>query len=72
MSNSAFARSAAMFASIKAAIALTRVEQEAALKSIGPYRSRGHGEGLPGNKYSARRVAMDKRDARKARNRQRS
>lgn len=37
-------------------------------EKYGAYKSRGHGEGLAGNKHSARSVAQDKRDAAKRRN----
>ena len=61
-----FKRARVMMAAIMDAVT---TEARAA---IGPYRSRGHGLGLPGNKHSHRKVAMDKREARHERNRARA
>mgnify|MGYP000476312139 CR=1 FL=1 len=71
MKAGAFARARAMFAAIIAAAAMPPGDQRAALEGIEPYRSRGKGQGLLGNKHSKHRVAMDKRAAVKARNRRR-
>lgn len=68
----AFARARAMFAAILAAGPMPLADQRAALEGIEPYKSRGKGQGLLGNKHSRHRVAMDKRAAVKARNRSRS
>lgn len=68
----AFRRAKAMFTAIAAAMVLPLDEQRAALAGVGTYRSHGHGLGLPGNKHSRRKVAMDKRDARRARNKARA
>lgn len=68
-----FARAKAMLALVSAAMALPNVAtQRSVLAGIGPYTSRGKGEGLAGNKRSRHRVAMDKRAAMKARNRRRA
>jgi hypothetical protein len=68
-----FRRAREMEAKIVAASELKHTaEADEALAAIGPYISRGHGEGLVGNKHSGRRVAMDKRDAVKRRNRLRN
>ena len=64
----AFHRAKAMFAEITAAMSLPTLEQKIAFGRIEQYRSRGHGEGLLGNKHSRHCVAMDKRAATKARN----
>ena len=70
--NGPFARAVAMFAAITAAMGLATLgEQRDAFGAIGPYRSRGKGLGLIGNKHSGHTVAMDKRAARKARNKAR-
>ena len=63
-----FARAKAMFAAIASLGGLQGLERQAALNDLGPYKSRGHGEGLIGNKHSKRTVAQDKRAATKARN----
>ena len=67
-----FARAKAMFALITAAASLPMFAQALAMMEIGPYRSRGKGQGGRFIGSSSRTVAMDKRDARKARNRRRS
>lgn len=64
-----FKRVRQMFAAIAAAMALPMLQQAAAMANIGEYRSRGKGQGGRFLGSSARCVAMDKRDARKARNR---
>ena len=66
-----FARAAAMFAAINSAMALDLGLRDHALSAIGPYKSRGKGGQRP-HHASKRFVAMDKRDARKARNRSRA
>jgi len=72
IANGAFARAREMFSRIASAMGLpTAAEQRAALAGILPYKSRGKGEGCPGNKHSKHTVAMDKRAARKARNKRR-
>lgn len=69
MNTFAFHRVQAFFEAISKAAALPSLaEQQIALSTLGPYRSRGHGEGLLGNKHSRHSVAMDKRAAVKARN----
>jgi hypothetical protein len=60
--SAAFSRARAIAALIAAAVAAG-----AGLEGIPAYVSRGKGKG--GRQASARRVAMDKREARKARNR---
>lgn len=67
-----FARAKAMFALITAAASLPMAAQALAMMQMGPYRSRGKGQGGRFIGSSPRFVAMDKRDARKARNRRRS
>lgn len=68
-----FARAKSAFSLVAAAMALpSAAAQRIALAGIGPYTSRGKGEGLVGNKRSHHRVAMDKRAALKARNRRRA
>jgi len=68
-----FARAKHMFSLVAAALALPNVAtQQSVLAGIGPYISRGKGQGLPGNRRSRHRVAMDKRAALKARNRRRA
>jgi hypothetical protein len=56
-----FSRSKAMFGLMAAAMGLAAHLQGAAMANIGPYESRGKGEGLRANKRSRHRVAMDKR-----------
>ena len=63
-----FKRARQMLAAIAAAMSLPLAEQLAAMADIGEYRSRGKGQGGRFLGSSARCVAMDKRDARKARN----
>lgn len=73
MKGNAFAAARAMFAAIEAAMMIQNIaQQQDALAQIGPYCSRGKGLGLSTNKHSRHRVAMDKRAAKKARNRRRS
>ena len=75
MNASPFSRSRAMMAAVVAAIGKYgrdalgqfKVAQEVN-GSFGTYKSHGHGQGLSGNKHSARSVAQDKRDAVKRRN----
>ncbi len=71
MSNhhSPFKRAKQMFAAIAAAMSLPLAAQMAAMARIGEYRSRGKGQGGRFLGSSARCVAIDKREARKARNR---
>lgn len=60
-----------MMAAIQAVVIVAGqdiVKQRAGLDAIGPYRSRGHGEGLFFNKHSQHKVAHDKRAAAKRRN----
>lgn len=72
MRNPAFHHSKLVFAAIAAAMVIPAfAERQAALALVPQYRSRGHGEGLLGNKHSRHCVAMDKRAARKARNKRR-
>ncbi len=66
-----FKRAKAMFAAVAAAMSLPMAAQALAMTQIGPYVSRGKGQGGRFLGSSARCVAMDKRDARKARNRAR-
>lgn len=66
-----FKRSKAMFAAIAVAMSLPMAARALAMLTIGPYKSRGKGQGGRFLGSSARCVAMDKRDARKARNRAR-
>lgn len=64
-----FRRAREMFERVRAAYKQVSTELvQIALAAIGPYKSRGHGEGLQHNKHSMRRVAQDKRDAVKRRN----
>ena len=63
-----FKRARQMFAAIAPAMSLPLAAQLAAMAGIGEYRSRGKGQGGRFLGSSARCVAMDKRDARKARN----
>lgn len=67
--HSPFKRAKQMFAAIAAATSLPLDAQMVAMAGIGEYRSRGKGEGGRFLGSSARCVAMDKREARKARNR---
>ncbi len=59
-----------MFAAIQMAVAMhpAGTQQRMALQALGTYKSRGHSGKRP-RRTSARFVAQDKRDARKARNR---
>lgn len=67
MKGNAFSRAKAMMAQIQIAMMIgDTLARQAALNSIGPYRSRGKGAGKASP--SAHCVAMDKRAARKARN----
>lgn len=67
----AFAVAREMFAKINAIMLLPTADRQEAFSLVGPYVSRGHGEGLLGNKHSRHTVAQDKRAARKARNKRR-
>lgn len=67
MSHVPFAASRALFALIAAAMKLPLSERLAAMAQLNAYKSRGHGEGLPGNKHSRHAVAQDRRSAAKAR-----
>lgn len=67
--HSPFKRAKQMFAAIAAAMSLPIEVQLAELANIGEYKSRGKGQGGRFLGSSARCVAMDKREARKARNR---
>lgn len=67
MAQTPFAAARTMFTLVAAAMKLPFAKRQAQLAAIGPYRSRGHGEGLPGNKHSRHTVAQDRRSAAKAR-----
>lgn len=68
-----FARAKHMAALVAAALTLPNLAtQRSVLAGFEPYESRGKGMGLPGNKRSRHRVAMDKRAALKARNRRKA
>lgn len=67
--HSPFKRAKQMLALIAHAMSLPLDAQMVAMAGIGEYRSRGKGEGGRFLGSSARCVAMDKREARKARNR---
>ena len=66
-----FVRARKMAEAIAAAMLLPLGLRQATIAALGSYKSRGKGEGLAGNKHSRHFVAMDKRAARKARNRRR-
>lgn len=68
--HSPFKRAKQMMAAIAAAMSLPLAAQMVAMAGIGEYKSRGKGQGGRFLGSSARCVAMDKREARKARNRQ--
>lgn len=72
MNRGPFHRAIAMFAALRAIAMQTFANialRQEALAALGPYKSRGKGRG--GYQHSHRKVAMDKRDAQKARNRAR-
>lgn len=72
MDASPYSRARAMFAAIAAAMVLPLEKRQERIRDVGGWKSRGKGGKHRAQHAGARKVAWDKRDARKRRNRLRA